>query len=279
MNGAIGVALAVAAGAAIALWFDRRSRALGLDPPGFRDPVRRAVGVSALALALAVVAFAPLSALGAEAVEPDFTKVPIWALFANHAILLFAGAVWLFAGFGAALRTWAGQVGLGGLGVRGVAGELGLGALAGIASWVVAIGAALCVAMIVTAAGGEELIPKKPPAAIGWIAGLPLLVRIAVAVSAGVFEELFFRGLLQPRIGIVASTVLFAVAHASYGQPFLLVGITVLSVVYGLLVRWRQSVWAAVAAHALFDLVQLLVIVPTVFEDLGGFFSGDPPAG
>jgi membrane protease YdiL (CAAX protease family) len=27
-------------------------------------------------------------------------------------------------------------------------------------------------------------------------------------------------------------------------------------------VRWRQNIWPAIAAHALFDSVQLLVIIP-----------------
>ena len=44
---------------------------------------------------------------------------------------------------------------------------------------------------------------------------------------------------------------------------------TFLSVLSGALVRWRQSIWAAIAAHALFDAVQLLVIVPAALELLG----------
>jgi membrane protease YdiL (CAAX protease family) len=75
-------------------------------------------------------------------------------------------------------------------------------------------------------------------------------------------EEWFFRGFLQPRMGILLSTVLFALAHFSYGQPFMLIGITVLSLIYGLMVKWRQNIWPAIAAHTLFDAVQLLVVVP-----------------
>jgi membrane protease YdiL (CAAX protease family) len=67
-------------------------------------------------------------------------------------------------------------------------------------------------------------------------------------------------------MGILLSTLLFALAHFSYGQPFMLVGVTLLSLVYGLLVKWRQNIWPSVAAHALFDGVQLLVIVPGVLH-------------
>ena len=93
--------------------------------------------------------------------------------------------------------------------------------------------------------------------------------RLAISVAAGVGEEIFFRGLLQPRIGLWASTALFALGHVGYGQPFLLLGVTVLSLIYGLLARWRGNVWAAVVAHTLFDAVQLLVIIPLGIEASG----------
>ncbi len=60
------------------------------------------------------------------------------------------------------------------------------------------------------------------------------------------------------------STALFALAHLGYGQPFMLIGVTLLSLLYAELMRRRGSIWAPVAAHAIFDLVQLLVVVPLV---------------
>ena len=52
----------------------------------------------------------------------------------------------------------------------------------------------------------------------------------------------------------------------SIQQLLMLVGITVLSVIYGALVRWRQTIWPAIAAHTLFDSLQLLVVIPTALE-------------
>jgi len=78
------------------------------------------------------------------------------------------------------------------------------------------------------------------------------------------------RGFLQPRIGIALSTLFFTVAHLSYGSPFMLIGIALLSLIYGFLVRWRQNLWPAIAAHALFDGVQLLVVVPAALKMLQG---------
>jgi len=91
-------------------------------------------------------------------------------------------------------------------------------------------------------------------------------VRLLISLSAGVVEETFFRGFLQPRVGILLSTLLFVLAHFSYGQPLMLVGIGTLSLIYAFLVRWRQNIWPAIAAHALFDGVQLLVVIPAALR-------------
>ena len=61
---------------------------------------------------------------------------------------------------------------------------------------------------------------------------------------------------------------MFVLAHLSYEQPFMLIGICALSLLFAFLVRWRRSVLASVAAHATFDLVQLLVIIPVVLDQL-----------
>jgi membrane protease YdiL (CAAX protease family) len=147
--------------------------------------------------------------------------------------------------------------------------EIGLGIGLGLGAWVAVLAAILAIAGVILALGGKDVVPSQPPALIPLIAALPFGIRLAVSLSAGIVEETFFRGFLQPRVGIVLSTAIFALAHLSYGQPFMLVGVTLLSLIYGLLVRWRQSIWAAIAAHALFDGIQLLVVVPAVLKLTG----------
>jgi membrane protease YdiL (CAAX protease family) len=147
-----------------------------------------------------------------------------------------------------------------------VAREIGLGLLLGIGAWVVVLAALLALAALVWMVGGEKMMPKHPPAIIPWIAALPIAVRLLLSLSAGVVEESFFRGFLQPRMGILLSTAFFVLAHVSYGQPFMLAGVGILSLIYGFLVRWRRNIWPAIAAHALFDGVQLLVIVPAALR-------------
>ena len=33
-----------------------------------------------------------------------------------------------------------------------------------------------------------------------------------------------------------------------------------------MLVRWRQNIWAAMTAHAVFDAIQLLFVIPQAME-------------
>jgi membrane protease YdiL (CAAX protease family) len=146
--------------------------------------------------------------------------------------------------------------------------EVAIGAALGLAAWAAVLLALVATALAVWAVGGEGALPK-PSAIVPWIAALPIAVRALVSLSAGFVEEIFFRGFLQPRIGILLSTAFFVLAHVSYGQPLMLVGITLLSLIYALLVRWRQTIWPAIAAHALFDGIQLLVIIPAALRLMG----------
>jgi membrane protease YdiL (CAAX protease family) len=147
--------------------------------------------------------------------------------------------------------------------------EIGLGVVLGVGAWVAVLLALMVIAGAIWALGGQDAVPKSPPALIPLIAGLPFAIRFLVSLSAGVVEESFFRGFLQPRIGILFSTGFFVLAHLSYGQPFMLIGIALLSLIYAFLVKWRQNLWSAMAAHALFDGVQLLVVVPAALRMMG----------
>jgi membrane protease YdiL (CAAX protease family) len=154
--------------------------------------------------------------------------------------------------------------------------EVLIGLLLGICAWFVVLLALFVAALAIYAIGGEKALPR-PSAIVPWIASLPVLVRLMVSLSAGFVEETFFRGFLQPRMGIALSSGCFVLAHLSYGQPFMLLGITLLSLIYAFLVRWRQTIWPAIAAHALFDGVQLLVIIPMAIR-LMGTSPGAKPA-
>jgi membrane protease YdiL (CAAX protease family) len=228
--------------------------------------------VASLVLAgvLWVGVFYPLTQLGLE-LEIDFTQLGTFDLFFLHGLLALCLALWYTAGFvgvplSAANRLAAAPTVQFGLRTDRWSKELAIGALFGLGAWAVVVGILLCLGTLLWLIGGSEAFPENPPELMVWIAGLPIGVRIALSVSAGFFEEVFFRGFLQPRMGIVLSTILFVLAHVSYAQPLMLVGVTLLSLVFAYLVRWRQSIWAAIAAHAIFDAIQLLIVIPAVLK-------------
>ncbi|MEA2672530.1 MAG: hypothetical protein QOG45_2750 [Chloroflexota bacterium] len=85
--------------------------------------------------------------------------------------------------------------------------------------------------------------------------------QLAIGVAAGTGEELLFRGALQPRVGILLASLLWASFHLQYtchGLPSASnLYILVLGLVFGALRRWF-GLGAAIAAHAAYDSTILL---------------------
>lgn len=271
--GALRLLVAAVLAAGTALVVDRWTDARGYLPPGFGQPWRRVAAFLVLAAILYVGVFLPVALFGAvRPPVPEDLSTP--RLFLLQILFLLALITWFLLGYvragastGALAASFARQFGLR---ARDVVAELALGSGAGAVGWLVTILVMLAVVGLVWALGGEELLPTEPPELVPMVAGLPILVRIGIALTAGVVEELFFRGFLQPRVGIALSTALFVLAHLSYEQPFMLVGIAALSLLFAFLVRWRGTVLSAIAAHAVFDLIQLLIVVPQVLKRLPG---------
>lgn len=104
----------------------------------------------------------------------------------------------------------------------------------------------------------------------GGTSGRAWFANIAIALTAAVDEELLFRGVLQPRVGLVISSLLFASFHLQYtchGLPSLgALEILLLGLLFGT-VRKYGGVPAAILAHAAYDASILLNLT------LGGPFS------
>jgi membrane protease YdiL (CAAX protease family) len=310
----LGPAVLALAGAWLLDWMCRRK---GLMPPGFRHPWRRLAASALVLFILWFGIFAPLGTIGLPQPQLDLSSISTPRLFLLHAMLAGVVLFWFtlgFAGVAAAPApakpaaapadsdlphaeasepalvasasepppppprepfplVLARQLGLV---APSISREVLIGLALGACAWGAVLLALFVAALAIYAVGGEKALPK-PSAIVPWIASLPVLVRVMVSMSAGFVEETFFRGFLQPRIGIALSTGCFVLAHLSYGQPFMLLGITLLSLIYAALVRWRQTIWPAIAAHALFDGVQLLVIIPMAMRLMGTSPGG--PAG
>jgi membrane protease YdiL (CAAX protease family) len=81
---------------------------------------------------------------------------------------------------------------------------------------------------------------------------------VALGLSAGIGEELLMRGAIQPRFGMVLTSVFFALLHTQYGLTFVLVGLFAISMVLGWL-RNRYGTIAPIIAHALFNTIVVLI--------------------
>ena len=87
---------------------------------------------------------------------------------------------------------------------------------------------------------------------------IPRVETLLLGVSAGVGEELAMRGALQPRFGLIGTSLLFAVLHVQY-SPIGILTIAALGMLLGL-IRKRTSTSTAIAVHVLYDIVAALGI-------------------
>jgi membrane protease YdiL (CAAX protease family) len=87
---------------------------------------------------------------------------------------------------------------------------------------------------------------------------------VAISALAGFSEEVFFRGILQPEIGLGPASLIFGLLHA-VSVPYM-VWATLMGAYLGWLLQFTQNLWVPIMTHTLIDLVGLwyirLVAVP-----------------
>jgi membrane protease YdiL (CAAX protease family) len=90
---------------------------------------------------------------------------------------------------------------------------------------------------------------------------LEILVWIGTCITAGICEEMAFRGYLQRQfhaltgnvaMAVLAQGIVFGLFHFYQGWKNVIV-IAVLGVLYGALVAWRKNLGASIIAHAWSD--------------------------
>lgn len=81
-------------------------------------------------------------------------------------------------------------------------------------------------------------------------------VALAVALSTAVGEELLFRGALQPRLGLLPASLLFAVLHVQYTLSPAALIIFSIGLGLGLLRLWRDTT-TAIVAHFVYNFTLL----------------------
>ena len=90
------------------------------------------------------------------------------------------------------------------------------------------------------------------------IARLRLWQIIAISTAAGIGEEILFRGVLQDRMGILGTSLLFGVLHAITLSYAVLAGL--LGAYLGWTLIATENLAVPVIVHFLYDVVALLVI-------------------
>jgi membrane protease YdiL (CAAX protease family) len=103
-----------------------------------------------------------------------------------------------------------------------------------------------------------------PPPIVVWMANLSLGRKLVIVAAAMTAEEAFFRAFLQPRIGLLPSSILFALGHFNYGLPLLVVGVFAVSLVIGRCFERTGDLLPCMIAHAVFNGIQLLIVLPLV---------------
>lgn len=99
----------------------------------------------------------------------------------------------------------------------------------------------------------QSILPRSTPEVVLWI---------AISVSAGICEEIVYRGYFQKQFAaytnsvaaaVVLQGVVFGVAHAYQGLHQVII-IAMLGMLYGCLAAWRKNLRANMIAHAASDI-------------------------
>jgi len=234
-----------------------RSRAVFAED-GFEEPGRRAVAMGLLAGVLLLTVAIPFAG-GLAGAQPETKELSLVSVFAVHGMLLFFLACYYALSGRRSITDF--------LRLRSEhpGAELARGAAIGVAGWLLTIVTAMVLVGLWYLVA-HRVRPEAPGGSISptivWLVSRPLWVRLSIVASAMVVEELFFRSFLQPRVGAVAATLMFTAAHGAYGQPLMLVGILVISTVLSVTFARSKSVLPCIAAHGVFDGIQMFVIIP-----------------
>src|SRR5258707_6345420 len=87
----------------------------------------------------------------------------------------------------------------------------------------------------------------------GGLVSSPLGIAV-LALAPGICEEILFRGALQPRIGLIATALLFTASHSEYGFSFYLISVLVSALGLGLIRRFTNTTTSA-TAHVVYNLI------------------------
>ena len=83
--------------------------------------------------------------------------------------------------------------------------------------------------------------------------GTPLGIA-AIALAPGICEEIMFRGALQPRLGLIATALLFTCIHTQYGVSLDALSVFVIALGLGLIRKFTNTTTSAIC-HVTYNLI------------------------
>jgi membrane protease YdiL (CAAX protease family) len=103
---------------------------------------------------------------------------------------------------------------------------------------------------------GYDLLDRVTQNIFGSLITVP--GALALGLSAGISEELLFRGAVQPRLGLLLAAVLFAVGHVQYGLTVATFEIFVIGLILGLVRNWTNTT-VCILIHAGYNAAGVLL--------------------
>jgi membrane protease YdiL (CAAX protease family) len=93
-------------------------------------------------------------------------------------------------------------------------------------------------------------------------AGAPSWFIIFASIVAPVNEEVLFRGLMVPRIGVFLSALIFAVPHLGYNSTFAVefIAAFVFGLLAGYVFKRTNSLYPSIVAHVLVNVLTLVTV-------------------
>ncbi len=137
----------------------------------------------------------------------------------------------------------------------------------GIGTGLVSVAVILALEMVAEAVGWglDEDVQRLTEVLIGPLLGsIPGILTLGLA--AGIGEETLFRGALQPRFGLLFTSLLFALLHSQYGITLSTLAVFIVGIILGL-VRNRFNTSTCVIAHASYNITLGVIayLFPQVF--------------
>ncbi len=93
------------------------------------------------------------------------------------------------------------------------------------------------------------------------VSGLPIYIVLLTFTLGPFSEELFFRALLVPRVGVPLSTILFMATHFAYGSISELAGAFFLGFVLANAYYYLKDPLPCIIAHGLFNLLAIIIML------------------